>query len=203
MVARRWSRPSAPNLNSHPPPARGRPPDCVSDIREVGVVIPTVGDHDATVFADSTRPIDSSGAGSLIVGWSRSLTVRTTFHTVGTMPDSELDSLHDDGTIWAASLAPAPVGRRSPAIRERNRSWRPGLSCISYIATARSFYTGPPGTGWQMLESNPRTAAIAADEWRDPPTGPPPALYQLHNDRTIFVYTGPPKSPSNRSPEAA
>ena len=44
-------------------------------------------------------------------------------------------------------------------------------------------YTGPPISGWQMLDNNPRARAIAASG---------NLLYQLHGDGTIWLYTGPP-----------
>jgi hypothetical protein len=44
-------------------------------------------------------------------------------------------------------------------------------------------YTGPPVTGWQMLDNNPRARAIAASG---------DLLYQLHGDGTIWLYTGTP-----------
>ncbi len=44
-------------------------------------------------------------------------------------------------------------------------------------------YTGPPLTGWQMLDNNPRARSIAASGKK---------LYQLHDDGTIWIYTGPP-----------
>ena len=46
-------------------------------------------------------------------------------------------------------------------------------------------YTGPPISGWQMLDNNPRARAIAASG---------NLLYQLHGDGTIWLYTGPPIS---------
>lgn len=45
-------------------------------------------------------------------------------------------------------------------------------------------YTGPPISGWQMLDNNPKERAIAANTH----------LYQLHGDGTIWNYTGPPLS---------
>ncbi|HEV2487950.1 MAG TPA: hypothetical protein VGT08_20690 [Terracidiphilus sp.] len=44
-------------------------------------------------------------------------------------------------------------------------------------------YTGPPLTGWQMLDNNPRARAIEASG---------NLLYQMHGDGTIWLYTGPP-----------
>jgi hypothetical protein len=44
-------------------------------------------------------------------------------------------------------------------------------------------YTGPPISGWQMLDNNPRARAIAASG---------NLLYQLHGDGTIWLYTGTP-----------
>ena len=46
-------------------------------------------------------------------------------------------------------------------------------------------YTGPPISGWQMLDNNPRARAIAGDGG---------LLYQMHGDGTIWLYTGPPLS---------
>ncbi len=46
-------------------------------------------------------------------------------------------------------------------------------------------YTGPPISGWKMLDNNPRARAIAASG---------NLLYQLHGDGTIWFYTGPPLS---------
>ncbi|HUA93612.1 MAG TPA: hypothetical protein VL991_13660 [Terracidiphilus sp.] len=45
------------------------------------------------------------------------------------------------------------------------------------------YYTGPPVSGWQMLDNNPRARAIAASG---------NLLYQLHGDGTIWIYTGTP-----------
>ncbi len=47
-------------------------------------------------------------------------------------------------------------------------------------------YTGPPITGWQELDNNPKTTAIATDGNGN--------LYQLHYDGSIYKYTGPPIS---------
>jgi len=44
-------------------------------------------------------------------------------------------------------------------------------------------YTGPPISGWQELDTNPKATAIASDGID---------LYQLHNDGSIWKYTGPP-----------
>jgi hypothetical protein len=44
-------------------------------------------------------------------------------------------------------------------------------------------YTGPPLTGWQMLDNNPRAHTLTASG---------PLLYQMHGDGTIWLYTGPP-----------
>jgi hypothetical protein len=46
-------------------------------------------------------------------------------------------------------------------------------------------YTGPPLTGWELLDNNPATVQIAAS-FSDP------GLYQLHRDGKIWRYTGPP-----------
>ena len=46
-------------------------------------------------------------------------------------------------------------------------------------------YTGPPISGWQMLDNNPRARAIAGDGG---------LLYQMHGDGTIWFYTRPPLS---------
>jgi hypothetical protein len=46
-------------------------------------------------------------------------------------------------------------------------------------------YTGPPLTGWQMLDNNPRARSIASCGNE---------LYQMHGDGTIWFYTGPPLS---------
>lgn len=45
-------------------------------------------------------------------------------------------------------------------------------------------YTGPPLSGWQMLDNNPATTEIATNALG--------SLYQLHGDGTIWVYRGPP-----------
>jgi hypothetical protein len=44
-------------------------------------------------------------------------------------------------------------------------------------------YTGTPLIGWQLLDDNPRTVAIAAVI---------ASLYQLHNDGSIWAYAGTP-----------
>jgi hypothetical protein len=46
-------------------------------------------------------------------------------------------------------------------------------------------YTGPPISGWQLLDNNPATIQIAAS-WSDP------GLFQLHRDGKIWRYTGTP-----------
>src|SRR5262249_55150633 len=46
-------------------------------------------------------------------------------------------------------------------------------------------YTGPPISGWQLLDNNPSTVQIAA-------SFSSPGLFQLHRDGKIWRYTGPP-----------
>jgi hypothetical protein len=43
-------------------------------------------------------------------------------------------------------------------------------------------YTGPPVTGWQLLDNNPATTSIVARGG---------TLYQMHGDGSIWKYTGP------------
>jgi uncharacterized OB-fold protein len=45
-------------------------------------------------------------------------------------------------------------------------------------------YTGTSVTGWQMLDENPATIAIATNDLDE--------LYQLHNSGKIWKYTGTP-----------
>lgn len=46
-------------------------------------------------------------------------------------------------------------------------------------------YNGPPISGWQVLDNNPRTRSIVAAG---------NSLYQMHGDGTIWTYNGPPIS---------
>jgi hypothetical protein len=43
-------------------------------------------------------------------------------------------------------------------------------------------YTGPPISGWQMLDNNPRERLTVANG----------RLFQLHGDGTVWIYNGPP-----------
>jgi hypothetical protein len=122
---------------------------------------------------------------------------------------SSLYQHHNDGTIWIYTGPPLTgwqmldnnprtIALSSPqpdvnVVTNRNNSSRTG----AYLAETKLRpetvhtdgsiwrYTGPPITGWEMLDNNPRAVSIVASDSH---------LYQLHNDGTIWVYTGPPIS---------
>jgi hypothetical protein len=116
---------------------------------------------------------------------------------------------HNDGSIWIYTGTPISgwqmlgnnprtIAITSPqpdvnVVTNRNNSSRTG----AYLAetklrpeTVRTDgsmwrYTGPPITGWQMLDDNPRTISIVASGSH---------VYQLRDDGSIWVYTGTPIS---------
>ena len=78
------------------------------------------------------------------------------------------------------------------------KRWVPSTACWTRIATPVTpgapiwHYTGTPCNGescpgWQRLDNNPKTVAIAASGSRHMQV-----LYQLHNDGWIWLYTGTP-----------
>ena len=80
------------------------------------------------------------------------------------------------------------------------KKWVPSVACWTRIVPRRIEgapiwrYTGPPCSGencpgWQRLDNNPKTVAIAAAG-----THHHQSLYQLHNDGWIWRYTGSPCS---------
>ena len=91
------------------------------------------------------------------------------------------------------ALSGSIPGHRFPA----GRCWTSKPAATEIVASPSTLYqahgdgtiwsyTGPPISGWQMLDNNPRARAIAADSnlWD-----------QLHGvDGTTWLYTGPPLS---------
>ena len=80
------------------------------------------------------------------------------------------------------------------------KRWVPSVGCWTRVGVARREgapiwrYTGPPCSGescpgWQRLDNNPKTVAIAAAG-----THHHQSLYQLHNDGWIWRYAGTPCS---------
>ena len=104
--------------------------------------------------------------GPPLTGWELLDNNPRTIAIASPQPDVNVTTNRNNASRLGAYLAETQL--RPDTVRYDGSVWR---------------YTGPPITGWEMVDNNPRAVSSAASESH---------LYQLHDDGTIWLYTGPP-----------
>ena len=134
-------------------------------------------------WVTKTEPTDrdytSTGCAIVYLYWMRSLgfTISEIVQAGGTTLAANYQALTGKSTAYQDLLA-AVKGLKVTS----DNPFQTGLYQMHGDGTIW-IYTGPPLTGWQMLDNNSRARAIVASG---------NLLYQMHGDGTIWIYTGPP-----------